>query len=171
MKKLFILSVLIYSTQAFSQNYQLKKELFQLSFVLNDKTVATSQLKIDSGQVGNHVFVNKTVLVDGKVIATYDSCRLYINEDSYKFRTPAFSLYNKVKNKSSGERIATLFQESKDNVVVTITDNIPKATNDTLNSWMLYMQLKDFEKSQQGVSWTAVAAGAFVGSLVFSLLY
>jgi hypothetical protein len=96
---------------------------------------------------------------------------LYINEDSYKFRTPAFSLYNKVKNKSSGERIATLFQESKDNVVVTINDNIPKATNDTLNSWMLYMQLKDFEKSQQGVSWTAVAAGAFVGSLVFSLLY
>lgn len=166
MKRYIFIINLLFSFISFSQNYTVKKESNQLQLLLDEQLAATSQIGFDDGTAGIYTFKNGTIFQNSEIVGTYDEKRLFIEDSVYKFRTPGFSSYSKIKDKNSKLQIATLFQESKDNVVVTIDNNLMVNDKELITSWMLYKQLKDIEENNDFDFVTYAILGAMAGLLL-----
>lgn len=169
MKNLLTIILTACSFLVFSQDYKVQKVDSEILLYMNNSIEGRYYIEGEGGVVGNYIFESGSIKYLDSVVGKYDDTKLYLNDRIYKFKTPAFSSYNKVVDKTEKKiEVFKLFQESKNNVVVSSEISLDNADHRIIRSWALFNQMKDIEKSSKIDIVTPIVAGALAGFLLTS---
>ncbi|ARN78687.1 hypothetical protein BST97_12180 [Nonlabens spongiae] len=169
MKNIITLTIYIFSIITLAQNY--KVQINDNELVLHNDFSIEGRLNLttENATVGAFRFEDGQVITSDSIIANYDRTKLFIDDRTYKFKTPAFSLTNMVVDKTSRKsKVFELFQESQNILQLNSEITLNDKNYDVLKSWALFKQMIDMKESKNIDITMPILIGVVAGILTTS---